>query len=39
MPVQGNEVELHKIDVAYHATLHFEIRKFVHNANPEELKY
>ena len=28
-----------KIDLLYHATAHFEVRKFVHNAKPEELKY
>ena len=31
--------ESHKIDLLYHATAHFEVRKFVHNAKPEELKY
>ena len=34
-----NEVEQHKIDLLYHATLHFEVRKFVHNAKAEELTY
>ena len=29
----------HKIDLLYHATAYFEVRKFVHNAKPEELKY
>ena len=33
------EQETHKIDLLYHATAHFEVRKFVHNAKPEELKY
>ena len=33
------EQELHKIDLLYHATAHFEVRKFVHNAKQEELKY
>ena len=28
-----------KIDLLYHAPAHFEVRKFVHNAKPEELKY
>ena len=28
-----------KIDLLYHATAHFEIRKFIHNAKQEELKY
>ena len=28
-----------KIDLLYHATAHFEVRKFVHNAKQEELKY
>ena len=31
--------ESHNIDLLYHATAHFEVRKFVHNAKPEELKY
>ena len=31
--------ESRKIDLFYHATAHFEVRKFVHNAKPEELKY
>ena len=31
--------ESRKIDLLYHATAHFEVRKFVHNAKPEELKY
>ena len=31
--------ESHKIDLLYYATAHFEVRKFVHNAKPEELKY
>ena len=33
------EQESSKIDLLYHATAHFEVRKFVHNAKPEELKY
>ena len=28
-----------KIDLLYHATAHFEVRKFVHNAKQEQLKY
>ena len=28
-----------KIDLLYHATAHFKVRKFVHNAKQEELKY
>ena len=31
--------ETHKINLLYHATAHFEVRKFVHNAKPEEFKY
>ena len=31
--------ESHKIDLLYHATAHFEVRKFVHNAKQDELKY
>ena len=31
--------ESHKIDLLYHATAHFQVRKFVHNAKQEELKY
>ena len=31
--------ESHKIDLLCHATAYFEVRKFVHNARPEELKY
>ena len=31
--------ESHKIDLLYHAAAHFEVRKFVHNAKQEELKY
>ena len=31
--------ESHKIDLLYHATAHFEVRKFIHNAKQEELKY
>ena len=33
------EQESCKIDFLYHAIAHFEVRKFVHNARPEELKY
>ena len=33
------EVESHKIDLLYHATLHFEVRKYVHNAKAAELSY
>ena len=33
------EQEPCKIDLLYHATAHFEVRKFVHNAKPEELTY
>ena len=33
------EQESHKIDLLYHATAHLKVRKFVHNAKPEELKY
>ena len=28
-----------KIDLLYHTTAHFEVRKFVHNVKQEELKY
>ena len=31
--------ESRKIDLLYHATAHFEVRKYVHNAKQEELKY
>ena len=31
--------ESRKIDLLYHATAHFKVRKFVHNAKHEELKY
>ena len=34
-----NEVEARKIDLLYHAMVHFEVRKFVHNAKAEELTY
>ena len=34
-----DEQESRKIDLLYHATVHFEVRKFVHNAKQEELKY
>ena len=33
------EQESRKIDLLYHATAHFEVIKFVHNAKEEELKY
>ena len=33
------EQESRKIDLLYHATAHFEVRKFIHNAKQEELKY
>ena len=33
------EQETCKISLLYHATAHFEVRKFVHNAKPVELKY
>ena len=33
------EIEQCKIDLLYHATIHFEVRKFVHNAKAEELTY
>ena len=33
------EVEARKIDLLYHATVYFEVRKFVHNAKPKELTY
>ena len=33
------EQESRKIDLLYHATAHFEVRKFVHNAKQDELKY
>ena len=39
MPVPPQDQESHKIDLLYHATAHFEVRKFVHNAKKEELKY
>ena len=31
--------ESRKIDLLYNATAHFEVRKFIHNAKHEELKY
>ena len=31
--------ESRKIDLLYHATAHFKVRKFVHNTKHEELKY
>ena len=37
--VPQEEQETCKIDLLYHATAHFEVRKFVNNAKPEELKY
>ena len=39
MPVTPKDQESRKIDLLYHATAHFEVRKFVHNAKQEELKY
>ena len=39
MPVPPEDQESRKIDLLYHATAHFEVRKFVHNAKQEELKY
>ena len=39
MPVPPEDQESCKIDLLYHATAHFEVRKFVHNAKKEELKY
>ena len=33
------EQESHKMDLLYHVTAHFEVRKVVHNAKQEELKY
>ena len=33
------EQESCKIDLLYHATAQFEVRKFVHNAKQEDLKY
>ena len=33
------EQESCKIDLLYHATLHFEVRKYVHNAKASELSY
>ena len=33
------EQKSHKIDLLYHNTAHFKVRKFVHNAKPEELTY
>ena len=33
------EIEAYKIDLLCHATVHFEVKKFVHNAKPEELTY
>ena len=39
MPVPPKDQESRKIDLLYHATAHFEVRKFVHNTKQEELKY
>ena len=39
MPVPPKDQESRKIDLLYYATAHFEVRKFVHNAKQEELKY
>ena len=39
MPVSPEDQESRKIDLLYHATAHFEVRKFVHNAKQDELKY
>ena len=39
MPVPPKDQESCKIDLLYHATAHFEVRKFVHNAKQEELRY
>ena len=36
---QQAEQELHKIELLYHVTAHFEVRKFVHNAKPKKLTY
>ena len=33
------EQESHKIDLLYHTTAHFKVRKFVHNTKQEEFKY
>ena len=33
------DVESCKVDLLYHATVHFEVRKFVHNAKSGELTY
>ena len=33
------EDQSHKIDLLYHATAYFEVRKFVYNVKQEELKY
>ena len=33
------EEESRKIDLLYHATLHFEVRKYVHNAKASQLSY
>ena len=37
--MKRTEAEQHKINLLYHATVHFEVRKFVHNAKAEELTY
>ena len=39
MSVPLEDQESCKIDLLYHATAQFEVRKFVHNAKQEELKY
>ena len=36
---KAEELESRKIDLLYHATLHFEVRKYVHNAKATELSY
>ena len=39
MPISPEDQESRKIDLLYHATTHFQVRKFVHTAKQEELKY
>ena len=39
MPVPPDDQESRKINLLYHATAHFEVRKFVHNAKQGDLKY
>ena len=34
---EQGEQESHKIDLFYHATVHLEVRNYVHNTKPEEL--